>query len=151
MQKLNLPTFDYRMREIEGKAAIFDILRKKYIVLTPEEWVRQHFIHFLIDHYQYPKSLIKVESGHKYNHLQKRTDIKVYDREGNIYLLVECKSADTVVSQKTFEQVAHYNLAIQARYLVVTNGLTHFACCVDHENKNYKFLQDLPAFEHVNE
>lgn len=151
MQQLNLPPFEYKIREIEGKPAIFDILRKKYIILTPEEWVRQHFIHFLISHYRYPRSLIKIESGHKYNQLQKRTDIMVYDRTGNVFLLIECKAADTPVSQKTFEQVARYNIPLKAPYIAVTNGLTHFICHVDHEKKAYRFLQDFPPFEAVSE
>lgn len=145
MQNLNLPPFEYKIREIDGKAAIFDILRKKYIVLTPEEWVRQHFVHFLIKHYQYPKSLIKVESGLKYNQLQKRSDIVVYDRTGNVFLLIECKSCDISISQKTFEQVAHYNVSLKARYIAVTNGMNHFVCSVDHEMKNYSFINDLPT------
>jgi hypothetical protein len=147
MQQLNLPSFDYKIREIDGKAAIFDILRKRYIVLTPEEWVRQHFIHFLITHYQYPKSLIKIESGHKYNQLQKRSDIIVYDRYGKVFLLVECKSADIAISQKVFEQAALYNQSLNARHLAVTNGLNHFVCSVDYENKDYKFLKDIPLFD----
>lgn len=146
MQKLNLPSFEYNIREINGKAAIFDILRKKFVVLTPEEWVRQHFVNFLISHYKYPKSLIRLESGLKYNQLQKRSDIQVYDREGNIFLIVECKSADVKISQNTFEQVARYNFSLKARHIAVTNGLDHFCCSVDHEKSSYNFMKDLPVF-----
>ena len=147
MQKLNLPSFEYNIREINGKAAIFDILRKKFVVLTPEEWVRQHFVNFLIHHYNYPKSLIRLESGLKYNQLQKRSDIQVFDREGNIFLIVECKSAEVKISQNTFEQVARYNFSLKARHIAVTNGLHHFCCSVDHEKSCYNFMEDLPAFE----
>lgn len=146
MQSLNLPPFEYKIREINGKAAIFDILRKKYIILTPEEWVRQHFIHFLITHYNYPKSLIKVESGLKFNQMQKRSDIIVYNSSGEIFLLIECKAADLAISQKNFEQVASYNLTLKAKYIALTNGLKHFVCSVDHENKKYEFMNDLPLW-----
>lgn len=147
MHKLNLPSFSYNIREINGKASIFDILRKKFVILTPEEWVRQHFVNFLIHHYRYPRSLIRLESGLRYNHLQKRSDIQVFDREGNIFLVVECKSADVKISQNTFEQVARYNHTLKAKHLAVTNGLQHFCCSVDHQKNSYNFLDDLPVFE----
>jgi hypothetical protein len=147
MQQLNLPTFEYKIREINGKAAIFDILRKKYIILTPEEWVRQHFLHFLITHYKYPKSLIRIESGLKYNQMQKRSDIVVYNPNGELFLLIECKSADLQISQKNFEQVAAYNVSLKAKYIALTNGLQHFVCSVDHENKKYEFIKDLPLWD----
>src|SRR5688500_89897 len=146
MQKLNLPSFEYNIREINGKAAIFDVLRKKFVVLTPEEWVRQHFVNFLINHYSYPKSLIRLESGLKYKQLQKRSDIQVFDREGNIFLIVECKSADVKISQNTFEQVARYNFTLKAKFVAITNGMKHFCCSIDHEKQKYEFVKDLPEF-----
>jgi hypothetical protein len=146
MHQLNLPPFDYKIREINGKAAIFDNLRKKFIILTPEEWVRQHFVNLLITQYKYPKSLIKLESGLKYNRLQKRSDIVVYDRSGNIFLLVECKSADIKISQNTFEQVARYSLSLKAQHIAITNGLQNFCCSVNHEEAGYQYLNDLPLF-----
>jgi hypothetical protein len=146
MHKLNLPSCDFNIREINGKPSIFDILRKKFIILTPEEWVRQHFVNLLINHYNYPKSLIKIESGLKYNQLQKRSDIVVYDRTGNIFLVVECKSADIGISQEIFEQVARYNFTLKARFVAITNGLKHFCCSIDHENQKYEFEKDLPVF-----
>src|SRR5437868_14722578 len=114
MHSLNLPPCEFNLKEIDGKLSIYDSLRKKYLVLTPEEWVRQHFIHFLINQYHYPKSLIKIESGHTYNQLSKRSDIIIYDRYGKVFLLVECKSAKSKISQKTFDQVATYNLTLKA-------------------------------------
>jgi hypothetical protein len=147
MQKLNLPSFEYKIREINGKTEIFDIIRKKFIILTPEEWVRQHFINLLIHHYKYPKSLLKVESGLKYNQLQKRSDIVVYDRTGNIFLIVECKSTDVKISQNTFEQVARYNFSLKARHIAITNGLQNFCCKVDHEKDQYEYLKDIPLFK----
>lgn len=147
MQKLNLPSFQYKIREINGKAEIFDIIRKKFIILTPEEWVRQHFISLLIDHYKYPKSLIRIESRLKYNQLQKRSDILVYGRDGTVFLIVECKSADVKISQSAFEQVARYNFSLKSKYIAVTNGLQNFCCCMNHEKGDYEFMKDLPAFE----
>lgn len=145
MQSLNLPSFDFTIKEIEGRVSIYDSLRKKFLILTPEEWVRQHFVHFLIQHYKYPKSLIKLESGHTYNQLSKRSDIIIYDRYGNIFLLVECKSAESKISQKTFDQVATYNLTLKAKYIAVTNGINHFVCEVNQLDKSYVFLKDFPT------
>jgi hypothetical protein len=149
MIKLNLPQFDIKIQDKDGKSEIFDIIRKKYIMLTPEEWVRQHFLHLLINHYKYPKSLIKIESGLKYNQLQKRSDIVVYDREGKPFLIVECKSTDVALSQKTFEQITTYNFTLKSRYIVLTNGLQHFCCSIDHEKGGYEFMKDLPPYGEI--
>jgi hypothetical protein len=147
MKKLNLPQFDIKIQESKGKTEIFDTLRKKYVILTPEEWVRQHFVNMLINHYQYPKSLISLESGLKYNELQKRSDIVVYDREGKPFLLIECKSADVALSQQTFRQLSTYNFVIKSPYVAITNGLNNFCCKIDHSLGTYEFLKDLPAFK----
>jgi hypothetical protein len=144
LPKLNLPQFDIKIKEEAGKKYIFDSIRKKYILLTPEEWVRQHFLHLLIQHYQYPKALIKVESGLRYNKMLKRSDIILYDRTGNPFILIECKSADQKISQAGFEQAAMYNTTIKAQYLVLTNGLRTFCCQIDHINKKFDFIPDLP-------
>ena len=146
MYKLNLPSFNIKIKQEEDKHYVYDILRKKFIMLTPEEWVRQHFVHLLINHYKYPKSLIKLESGLKYNKLKKRSDIIVFDRTGKIFLIVECKSTDIAISQKVFEQVTMYNDTLKANYIAVTNGLKHFCCSIDHVKKNFIFLNDLPEF-----
>ena len=124
MDNLNLPRFAIRIKESEKGTVIFDVIRKKYVVLTPEEWVRQHLVHYLIDHKGYPKSLIKVESGLKYNQLQKRSDVLVFDRTGKPFLLVECKSSVIKLNRDVIYQGATYNKTIGARYLLVTNGLT---------------------------
>jgi hypothetical protein len=149
MIKLNLPQFDIKIQDKDGKSEIFDIIRKKYVLLTPEEWVRQHFLHLLINHYKYPKSLIKIETGLKYNQLQKRSDIVVYDREGKPFLIVECKSTDVPLSQKTFEQITRYNFTLKSRYIVITNGLNHFCCSIDHGKGSYEFMKDLPPFREI--
>lgn len=149
MQTLNLPQFDHVIKNEGEKTTIFDVIRKKHVVLTPEEWVRQHFIHFLISCYQYPKSLIRNEGGHAFNTLRKRTDILVYSRNAEPFMLVECKAAHVKIDQKVFRQASIYNKSIKAKYLVVTNGLTHFCCEIDHINSSYKFIPDLPAFSHI--
>jgi len=144
--KLNIPQFELKIKEEEGKFLVFDIIRKSYFLLTPEEWIRQHFIHLLIDHYHYPKSLIKIESGLRYNNLFKRSDIIVYDREGKPFLLVECKSAEIKLTNTGFEQASVYNKTIKASFIVLTNGLSTFCCKVNQENGQYEFIKDLPSF-----
>ncbi|MFN6944808.1 MAG: type I restriction enzyme HsdR N-terminal domain-containing protein [Cytophagaceae bacterium] len=150
MTKLNFPDFQFRFQQIKDKSFIFDIIRKKFIQLTPEEWVRQHFIHLLIDYYHYPKTLLKIESGHKYNQLQKRTDILVYDRQGNCFMLIECKAPEIPVSKKTFEQVSAYNKSYQAPYMAVSNGIKHYCCCIDHTNNSFIFLDNIPTYPSEN-
>lgn len=147
MDTLNLPGFEYKLKQIEGKPYIFDVIRKKYIRITPEEWVRQHVIHWLLNQYQYPKALIRNEGGLTLNQLQKRTDILVFDRMGQPFLLIECKAPHIAITQQVFDQVARYNHVHRAPYLVVTNGLTHFCCCIDRQNNSFTFLDDLPRFE----
>ncbi len=143
-QKLNLPQFDVKIKKEEGKTFIFDSIRKNYFLLTPEEWVRQHFLHLLINQYNYPKSLIKVETGLRYNKLLKRSDIIIYDREGKPFLLVECKSADQKINQAAFDQASVYNMTIKAQYIALTNGLKTFCCKISQETKKYEFIPDLP-------
>jgi hypothetical protein len=144
---MNLPSFDYKIKEIEGQNYIFDIIRRKYLVLTPEEWVRQHFIHLLINQYNYPKSLFRVEGGLKYNQLQKRSDIIIYDKSGNPFLLVECKAAEVAINQSVVEQASRYNQTIRAKYLAVTNGIKTFCFEVDFEKNSFRQLIDLPIFD----
>jgi len=146
MVKLNLPEFDFVIKKENGKVFIMDFLRKKYIVLTPEEWVRQHFIHFLITSLKYPKALIKVEGGLNYNRLQKRSDIVVFDREGKPWMVVECKSPDQKLGQRTLEQASVYNHSLQARYIGVTNGMIHICCAVDWANGKTDVLNEMPDY-----
>lgn len=147
MVSLNLPSFEYKVKKVDGKVFIFDILRKKYMVLTPEEWVRQHFVHYMINHLKYPRALIKIETGLIYNTLLKRFDIAVFNREGKPWLLVECKSPQQPVDQEVLRQASVYNLTIKARYVVLTNGLTHKCCEIDTELNTWKVLHELPAYE----
>lgn len=143
---LNLPTCHLQIQDEEGKLSVFDSLRKKFLVLTPEEWVRQHIIHYLIGHKEYPKSLFSLERGLKYNQIQKRFDILVLDRDGLPFLLVECKAPEVRLSQKTAEQIAVYNKAIGARFLAISNGIQHL--CLEHDSGSgsYRQLRDFPDF-----
>ena len=146
MQELNFPKFSFRFKNSENKVSIFDSIRKKFIILQPEEWVRQHCISFLIQTKNYPKSLINVEKVLTLNGLKKRYDIVVFNSDGSIFLIVECKSFKVNITQATFDQIARYNLKLNAKYLMVTNGLNHYYCQMDFENKCYIFLKNLPDY-----
>jgi len=146
MIHLNLPAFDYKLKKEAGKLWIFDVIRKKYVVLLPEEWVRQHFINYLIIDRGYPRSLVRIEGGLSYNQLSKRSDIVVFSREGKPWMIVECKSPDIPVTDAVLFQAATYNKTLQARYLVVTNGLLHICSEIDWAANQTKRLPDLPAF-----
>ena len=146
MQDLNFPKFDYRFKSTENKVSIFDIIRKKFVILQPEEWVRQHCVHYLITQRNYPKSLINVEKELIINGLKKRYDIVVFNPDGSIFLMVECKAPKITINQATFDQIARYNLKINALYLMVTNGINHYYCQMDFEKEQYTFLQDIPSY-----
>lgn len=146
MQKLNFPTYSFRFKNSENKTYIFDVIRKKFLVLTPEEWVRQHVVLYLIEELRYPKSLINVEKLVNVNGIKKRYDIVVFNTNGSIFLLVECKAPEIKISQQTFDQIAQYNFSLKAQYLMVTNGLNHYFCQMDFENEKYIFLKELPSF-----
>lgn len=147
MQKLNFPTYKFRLKNSENKVQIFDEIRKKFIVLQPEEWVRQHTVQFLIHNKGYPKSLINVEKELTINNLKKRYDIVIFYPDGTINLIVECKSPNIKIQQNTFDQIARYNLALRSTFLMVTNGLEHYFCKMDYENDKYIFLKELPSYK----
>ncbi|WP_036821639.1 type I restriction enzyme HsdR N-terminal domain-containing protein [Polaribacter sp. Hel1_85] len=147
MQKLNLPTYNFKLKSSENKTLIFDKLRKKYMVLTPEEWVRQHYVYFLIEEKKYPTSLIALEKQLTINNRKKRTDILIFNKEGNHEIIVECKAPSIKITQDTFDQIARYNLKLKANYLIVTNGLEHFYCKMDFENETYIFLKEIPDYK----
>lgn len=144
MQPLDFPKYQFRFKSSENKTFIFDEIRKKFIVLTPEEWVRQHVIQFLISEKNYAKSLINVEKQLKVKNTIKRYDVVVYNTDGSIFLIVECKAPSVQINQQTFDQIARYNLVADAAYLMVTNGLNHYYCQLDYENEKYVFFKDLP-------
>jgi hypothetical protein len=143
---LNLPPIAPPVKKEKGKVWIFDIIRKKYIVLTPEEWVRQHVIHHLIQDYKYPKSLFRIEGSLTFNKLQKRSDILIRDREGKPWMLVECKAPGIRLSQKAFNQIAVYNMTIGAKFLLVTNGMVHYCFEAGSSSEAGKFLDAFPPF-----
>lgn len=146
---LNFPTYNFRMKESEGKFLIFDIVRKKFIVLQPEEWVRQHILHFLIEEKNYPIQLLRVEVAVNTKLLKQRSDIIAYDRNGKALLIVECKAHNIKITQNAFDQIARYNMKLRVPYLLVTNGLKHYCCIMDYEKESYTFLQEIPNYKDI--
>ncbi len=146
MLKLNFPQYQFRLKNSENKTRIFDVVRKKFVVLQPEEWVRQHLVHYLVNDKKYPISYINVEKQFTVNNLRKRYDVVVYNKQGEINILCECKAPGTPISQETFNQAARYNLPLKAKYFIVTNGLHHYTCEVDYEKEKYSFMPEIPDF-----
>ena len=144
--QLNFPNYPFRIQQDENQTYIFDEIRKKFLVLTPEEWVRQHLVQYLIKEKGYPRSLIKLEGGLKLNALQKRTDIVVFNNSGQKVLMVECKAPSIKLTQLVFDQIARYNIIHQVPLLMVSNGLQHLACIINIQEKTYQFVEDLPHF-----
>lgn len=145
MQQLNLPFYNITLKEENGKHFIFDDIRKKYLSLTPEEWVRQNFIKYLISEKNVPSSLVVIEKGLKLNELSKRADVLIY-KDSSPIVLIECKAPKVKINQDTFDQISRYNLTFKVPYLIVTNGLNHYCCKVDFEKNNYTFLEEIPDF-----
>ena len=146
MQHLNFPAYNFRVKSSENKMRIFDIIRKKFVVLSPEEWVRQHVIHWLTSDKKYPASLINVEKQLTVNKLKKRYDLVIFQPDGQIDLLVECKAYSQNITQEVFDQIARYNLEIKANFLMLTNGLQHYYCKLDAEREKYEFMEQIPDF-----
>lgn len=148
--RLNLPDYDVKTRTtVEGKSEIFDLFRKKYVALTPEEWVRQHFLQYLVKHKAYPGSLIGVEKGLQVNKMQKRFDAVVYNSKGNPIVLIEFKSQKVDLSQKTFDQISAYNLKLKVDYLIISNGLIHYCCKMDYKTNSIQFLKEIPSYNEL--
>ncbi|MBC29419.1 MAG: restriction endonuclease subunit R [Muricauda sp.] len=146
MQALNFPRFDFRFKKAEDNLLIFDVIRKKFVLLQPEEWVRQHVVHFLLTTKGYPKSLMNVEKQLIVNKLSKRYDVVVFKPDSSIFLLVECKAPQVKITQDVFDQIARYNRGLGATYLMVTNGLEHYYCQMDYVLEKYTFLKEIPDF-----
>ncbi|MFC4818670.1 type I restriction enzyme HsdR N-terminal domain-containing protein [Flavobacterium sp. GCM10023249] len=146
MQQLNFPTYNFRFKNSENKVAIFDEIRKKFVILTPEEWVRQHVVRYLLEEKKYSKSYINVEKRITINGMTKRYDVVVFNPDGSIFVLIECKAPEVTITQNVFDQIARYNMVLQANYLMVTNGLQHYFCQMDFKNEQYNFLRDLPEY-----
>ncbi len=149
MQRLNLPEFEFVYQQVGEIRTIFDPIRKRYVRLTPEEWVRQHLVQYLIQDRGFPQSLIAIERGFAFQGMQRRADVVVYDRSGKPVLMAECKSPDVSIKQAAFDQIARYNTVVQARYLLVTNGLVHYCALIDRERQVYTFMQELPRYEEL--
>ena len=144
MLKLNFPEYDFKFKKQDGKWQIFDPVRKKYFVLTPEEWVRQHTLQYLIVDKKYPVQWIAVEKELQINQTKRRFDIVVFNRQMTPEILVECKAPNIAVTQKTFDQANQYNWLLKAPYLFLTNGLKHYICQINLEANQFKFLKELP-------
>ncbi|MCD4725934.1 MAG: type I restriction enzyme HsdR N-terminal domain-containing protein [Bacteroidales bacterium] len=149
MQDLNLPPYDFRISKKDGQFRIFDEIRKKYVALTPEEWVRQHFIMYMVNEKQVPAGLIVLEKKLILNTMTRRPDILIHDRQGKPLMIIECKAPEVKISQDTFDQVARYNSVIRVPYLVVTNGLQHYCCLMDYNRQTYKYLEDIPDYKTI--
>lgn len=147
MLNLNFPNYSFRFKNSENKIAVFDILRKKFVLLTPEEWVRQHVVQFLLKEKKLPQSLLNVEKQLKIHQLIKRYDVVAYNPDGSIHLIVECKAPSVQITQHTFDQIARYNLSVKATYLMVSNGLQHYFCQMDYEQQKYHFLPNIPEWK----
>lgn len=146
MQPLNFPAFDFRIRPLGGKQEIFDIVRKRFVVLTPEEWVRQHVLHFLNIEKAVPLSLMAVEKSLKINTLIKRADVVVHERSGRALMLVECKAPGVQITQNVFDQAARYDMVFHVNFLLITNGLANYCCRFDYTLNTYFFLPEIPSY-----
>ena len=146
MQQLNLPEYHLKIKNENGRTLVFDIIRKKFVVLTPEEWVRQHFIQFLIHEKKYPPALMAVEKQLIINSQPRRFDLLSYNRKGEPFLIAEFKAPDVNITQETFDQAVRYNMALKVKYIVVSNGMQHFACEIIYEKNSFSYLKEIPEF-----
>lgn len=149
--EINLPSYEIKLRETRGRHQIFDILRRKYVALTPEEWVRQHFVHYLIEHKGYPKGLLANEVELKVGEKHLRCDTILYNKVLQPQMIIEYKSPDIAITQRVFNQISVYNLLLHVDFLVVTNGLQHYCCQMDYPQQSYSFLKDIPDYQHLTE
>ena len=150
MQKLNLPPAKFTYRIDGDKRLVFDIIRKKYVALTPEEWVRQHVIHYLYGHLKYSAGLMAVETIVKVNGLSQRADIGVYDRKGAPAMIVECKAPEVKIDNSVFEQAARYDIKLGVKYLLVSNGLKHYCALLNRDGGTFSMLKAIPSFDEIN-
>ena len=146
MIRLNLPTFKIKLSGSQEKPMILDILRRKYVALTPEEWVRQHFIHFLIEHKGYPASLLSNEVSLTIGDKHLRADSVLYNNVLTPKMIIEYKSPTIAITQKVFDQISVYNMLLHVDYLIISNGLQHYCCKMDYTNNKYTFLEDIPDY-----
>jgi hypothetical protein len=149
MIRLNLPEYEINVSERDGKQQIFDFLRRKFVALTPEEWVRQHFTHFLVEHKGYPKGLLVNETELRVGEKRLRCDTLLYNKAMQPQMIIEYKAPHIQIQQKTFDQIVVYNLLLHADYLVVSNGLQHFCCQMDYDRRSYQFLPEIPGYNEL--
>ena len=146
MNRINLPPYAIKLRNDGDKRLIFDFLRRRYVALTPEEWVRQHFVHFLIDHKGYPQGLLANEVELRVGEKRLRCDTVLYSRELKPQMIIEYKAADIELTQRVFDQITVYNMLLHVDYLIVSNGRQHYCCQMDYEQGSYRFLRDIPDY-----
>jgi type I site-specific restriction endonuclease len=151
MEVLNLPTYSFKIKEVNGKKYVFDEVRRRFVALTPEEWVRQHMIKFLITNRNYPLSLFAIEKKHMHNHMARRCDFVIYGRKGNPLMVVECKAPVVDIGQQAFDQANRYNQQYKAPYILITNGNKHFCCRIHMKNQGFEFMHDIPDFNALND
>ena len=149
MQKLNLPEYDLRLKQEGDRTLVYDPFRARYLVLTPEERVRQLFARYLVEERQFPASLMITEYALTLNNLSKRCDILVFNRSGQPVVLTECKAPSVTITRDTFDQAARYNMVFRVSYLLVTNGMNHYCCYVDHREQKVRFLEEIPTFPEI--
>ena len=147
--KLNFPVFNFKLKIIDGKKQIFDVFRKKYVHLTPEEWVRQHLLMYLCEEKNFPKSLLEVEKKVLINGMNKRCDAIFYNKKMNPLIMIECKSYKVKISSQVFDQIARYHLFLASELLLISNGITHFCCSVNKTKKGYDFYEDIPNYRDI--
>ena len=149
MIELNLPSYQIKLAGSKEKPTIFDILRRKYVALTPEEWVRQHFVHFLVEHKGYPATLLANEVKLQVGDKQLRADTVLYDTSLQPRMMIEYKAPNIAITQQVFNQITVYNMLVHVEYLVVSNGMEHFCCRMDYEHNTYTFLENIPTYESI--
>jgi hypothetical protein len=149
LKQLNLPEYSFRIRGDEGSERIFDPVRKKYVRLTPEEWVRQNFVQYLINEGKYPPGLIGIEVMSPFNNLKKRVDVLVHNRAGRPVMIVECKAPEIEINDEVFDQLVCYNMGFRVPYLILTNGMVHYACIIYYDRNKYDFLEVIPLYEDI--
>ncbi len=150
MVALNLPAYPFQVKNNHGRMVIFDRLRKRFVALTPEEWVRQHIVEFLISEKEFPAALMANEITLQRNGMNKRCDTVVYNREGDPLLIAEFKAPEVEINQHTFDQIARYNMILRVSYLLISNGLQHYCCNIDYETQQVSYLPDIPSFAVIN-
>lgn len=149
MYELNLPKYGIKIANENGHQTIFDVLRRKYVALTPEEWVRQHFVHYLIGHKGYPQTLMANEIQLAIGNKKLRCDSVLYDRSLKPRMIIEYKAPTVNITQKVFDQITVYNMLLHVDYLVVSNGIKHYCCQMDYDNQKYLFLEDIPDYQEI--